>query len=1224
MRQPVPARARAALEQPRAAAQQQEQHRVPAGTADAVSRRDRARRSFVVRIIVAAVALISWLGPVQVSWQTARQSAATIAQHGAASEGRDSPFTSWRITGRLLVRWGMQQAQAGAITDPTAPIRFTPTLTQTTGQGGGVPVVNITTPNSSGLSYNLLRSLTVDGIGLILNNSLLGCGTLLGGNVTGNANLAASGPASTILTQVTGTDPIRINGTVEVFGAPASVIFAAPAGIYTQGAGFTNTPRVTLATGTPQFFNGNGANVPFDQATAVGFLVGSGRIQIDPAAGSTAGAGIEGTVGAINLIGQTVGVNAPLYAGNQINVIAGNQLVAPVATGTGRAGSDWQVSGTGANAAANSPSAQNGLAIDATAFGAMTAGQIKLISTAQGLGVRAAGDLAANTSNVNIDANGDVRVGNVYGQQNVGIASTGAVSTGGTFNALQDVSVTANGDVTLGGSAQAGRNLTLSSGGSVSGPGSLSATHAVSVSASNSVNLGGALNGATVAVTAQGQDGTGDITLGGSVSSPGTIALNAARDTTVNGSVVSGSDLNLSTQRNLTVHGVVGSTSGKVALTGVTGSVTTTGSVISPGSLTVQAGTDANLGGQVLASGPASVTAQAGSITTSGKVATNGDLALVAAQSVTVGGQAQSAGKTTITASAGSASIDGTLSSGGDATVRAGTDVSVAGALATNGNATVAAAKSVTLTGQAVTGGNLSATAGQTLNVGQLTYVGGDAMLRGASVTVGASGSQANTIHGTLDAAATQGLTLTGSNNAGTIKLAGGTVVNQGATVAAGTSTVSGGAVTNTGTLAGSQVNLSASDLVNRGTIGGQTVNVIATNRFDNAGGLTVGTQALNVTTGALSGNQGGTLFAGDLTGRSPKTGDLTVTVTGSNGSFNNAGGQLLAGNNLTVNTPNQAFDPSGGGTGTLNANGTLTLSAQSISNTGTWNVAGNNVVLNATQGIANSGTIQKAGDLSLSTGGTLANSGQIVGGSNVALSAGTLTNTGTIHADGNLALSGNVRNAGTAEALGNIAVTGSNYDNQGGKTQANGDIRFDLGGTLNNVGSVIGANGNVHIAAQSVINDRTAPVDAGSSVSKVVNDALLNSTIIGSYAPWVYGGSCDSCSAFVAGAPVNATIGDLMRNPDGSIPLVTGSIPAYVGGGDNGASLTYVDAWHLGATPGSGYQSRSLALPTVDRTIVRQADGTAGQIASGGRWTLPRLRFPIRAASSRRARMSH
>ncbi|MGA4438279.1 filamentous hemagglutinin N-terminal domain-containing protein, partial [Ralstonia nicotianae] len=346
MRQPVTARARAALEQPCAIAQQ---HCDRAGTADTASRHDRARRSFVARSIAAAVALISWLGPVQVSWQVARQSAATIALHGTTV---DSPFTSWRTTGRLLVRWGLRQAQAGAITDPTAPIRFTPTLTQTTGQGGGVPVINVTTPNASGLSYNLLRSLTVDGIGLILNNSLAGGGTLLGGNVGGNANLATSGPASTILTQVTGTDPIRINGTVEVFGTPASVIFSAPAGIYTQGAGFTNTPRVTLSSGTPQFLNGSGANVSFDQATAVGFLVNSGRIQIDPAAGSTAGAGIEGTVGAINLIGQTVGVNAPLYAGNQINVIAGNQQVAPVATGTGRAGSDWQVSGAGANAAA--------------------------------------------------------------------------------------------------------------------------------------------------------------------------------------------------------------------------------------------------------------------------------------------------------------------------------------------------------------------------------------------------------------------------------------------------------------------------------------------------------------------------------------------------------------------------------------------------------------------------------------------------------------------------------------------------------------------------------------------------------------------------------------------------------------------------------------------------------------------------------------------------------
>ncbi|MGT2431664.1 hypothetical protein ACU4HD_28830 [Cupriavidus basilensis] len=78
----------------------------------------------------------------------------------------------------------------------------------------------------------------------------------------------------------------------------------------------------------------------------------------------------------------------------------------------------------------------------------------------------------------------------------------------------------------------------------------------------------------------------------------------------------------------------------------------------------------------------------------------------------------------------------------------------------------------------------------------------------------------------------------------------------------------------------------------------------------------------------------------------------------------------------------NQVFDPSAATTGSLNANGTLTLAALAINNTGTWSVQGGKAILNASQGITNSGTIQKAGELSLATGGTLTNSGQIVGGS--------------------------------------------------------------------------------------------------------------------------------------------------------------------------------------------------------------------------------------------------
>lgn len=1365
MRQPVSARARAALEQPRAIGQQQEhqeQHCDHAGTVDTVSRHDRARRSLVARSIAAAVALISWLGPVQVSWQAARQSAATMALHGATA---DSPFTSWLTTGRLLVRWSLREAQAGAITDPTAPIRFTPTLTQTTGQGGGVPVVNVTTPNPSGLSYNLLRSLTVDGIGLILNNSLAGGGTLLGGNVGGNANLATSGPASTILTQVMGTDPIRINGTVEVFGTPAGVIFAAPAGIYTQGAGFTNTPRVTLSTGTPQFLNGSGANVPFDQASAVGFLVNSGRIQIDPAAGSTAGAGIEGTVGAINLIGQTVGVNAPLFAGNQINVIAGNQQVAPVATGTGRAGSDWQVTGTGANAAANSASAQNGLAIDATAFGAMTAGQIKLISTAQGLGVRAAGDLAANTGNVNIDANGDVSVGNVYGQQAVGIATTGAVTTSGAVRAQQDVTIGAGGDLTIGGAAQAGNNLTLTAGGKVAGAGTLTASKAIDVQAGGSIDVSGNVNANRIAMQAAGRDGLGDIRLGGNVGAPGTITLNAARDTTIAGSVVSDSDLNLATQRNLSVGGVVGSTKGNVSLTARTGALTTQGAVITPGNLVVSSGTDTSLGGQVSAAGTATVNA-GGNLSTAGQIGSNGVLTLTAGQNLTVGGQVGSGADAKLQAGS-NVTVNGALTSTGDTSVTAGQSIALAGDVAAGGNATLDASQTVTgpgnlsaaqsakvtsgsidlggqvkgkqvaltangsgnlgdvrlggavsapgsvtisatrdatlgsnaiaggdltatagrhltvngsaastggnvnlsaqagqlastgsivayqgdvnatagqdlnvggsvyagrnaalaarggnatvsgnltslgkasigagqnttLSGQLKTGGDLQASAAGALSVAQLNYVGGSATLRGNDITVGSPAGQSNAVQGTLDAVASRGLTLAGNSTANALNLGGATITNQGSTLAAQQATVNGGTVTNAGTLAANHLAVNATDMVNRGTVAGQAVSLNAARTLDNAGGLVVGAQTLNVTAGALTGNRGGTFFGGDLTGKSPTTGDLSFTVTGGAGSFNNAGGQILAGNNLTLNTPNQAFDPSAATAGTLNANNTLTLSVQSINNTSTWNVQGSSVAINAAQGIFNSGTIQKAGNLSLSTGGTLANSGQIVGGSNVALSAGTLTNTGTIHADGNLALAGNIRNAGNVEALGGIAVTGSDYDNRGGKTQANGDIKFDIGGTLNNVGSVIGANGNVHIAAQNVINDRTAPVDAGSSVSKVVNDALLNSTVIGSYTPLIPSSSCDSCSAFSpARVPVNATIGDLVHNPDGTTSLYLGSVGVP---SENGTG--YEDHWYIGSNGqafGPNSTRENVPLPTVDRTIVRQADGTAGQITAGG-----------------------
>jgi filamentous hemagglutinin len=1382
MRQPVSASARAALALPRAVAQHEEQG-VPASADAIVSRYDSARHSVLVRVLAAVVAVITWCGPVQISWQAARQSATTIAAHGTSSPDLlAEQHASWVTTGRVLLRWGMQQAEAAPITDPTAPIRFTPTLTQTTGQGGGVPVIQITTPNQAGLSLNLLRSLTVDPIGLVLNNSLVGGGTFLGGNVAGNPNLATFGPASTILTQVTGTDPIRINGTVEVFGSPASVIFTAPNGIFTQGAGFTNTPKVTLTTGTPQFLNGSGASVAFDQATAVGFLVNSGRIQIDPTAGSTAGAGIEGTVGAINLIGQTVGVNAPLYAGNQINVIAGNQSAIPVSAGTGRAGSDWQVSSTGANTVANSPTAQNGLAIDATAFGAMTAGQIKFISTAQGLGVRAAGDLAANTSNVNIDANGNVNVGNVYGQQNVGITSTGAVSTAGTVKAQQDVSVSTTGDINVGGTAQAGNNLALNAGGSLTGAGNLAAGQALAATAGNSVNLSGSLNAANLAVTAQGKDGTGDIALGGNVSSPNTITLTAARDLSTAGQVTTNGDLQATAGRDISIAGaakssgaavlnaarnigitnagsvtagttttatagqnlnVAGSiasqgnlqltaTNGAITATGTlasngtvtanaggaTGDIALSGTVSSPGAVTLSAARNATVGGQLAtggnlqvtagqdaavtgatqstgattlsgtrdvsvagtgsvtsgttlsatagrnvdvsggtaSGGDTTLTATSGTLSTSGAVLSSGNVTAngqagttlggtvyaaqgVSAQSsagttsatgtviahtgnialtgtnVAVSGSTQSGTDTTLNATQGNASVDGQVVAMGKLTATASQDITGQGSTASVGDTTLTAGRNIALSGNSQAAGNLTATAVNNAAIAALPVVGGNATVSGANVSLGSAGKTSQ-VNGTLSATGTQGVNTAGMINTASANLTGGNVTNAGTVTASNTLTATGTTITNTGTLGGATTTVHGTDVVNSGLIGGQTVSVTADNTLNNRNGTLLGTQALNISTNALTSNQNGVIFAGSPSGATTG-GDLSTTVKGGNGSFNNAGGQILAANNATLNLQNQTVD--GSALGTINAGNQLTYNVGALANTGAWTVGGKSATINAASGIRNTGSIQNAGDLTLSTPGAVSNSGQIIAGNNLTVVGSTISNAAgaTLHADNDLSVTGATTNRGTVEALNDVKIAGAGYDNAGALTQANRDVNVNVSGTVLNQGGTIGAKRDVNITASQVVNDATAPTGAGTTVvtGQEVNPTYLSQIVIGQkqvMLPVPGAGSADGGPVFGPYLfPV--TIGDLKPNANGVISAYQG-VENYTpsgGGGDNGPQTQQLNLWHFltpdtTSFPSANYQPAAgtptpfITLPTVTRTETTTQDGVAGIIQAG------------------------
>jgi len=850
---------------------------------------DRGRRSIAARAVAACIATTMWLGPMSITLQQSKQAAGVL---GAGATPVDGLATHVGAVRQGLLGWAMSrlpvvlsfgptEALAAPIADPTAPIRFTPTISTTTGPGapaGGVPVVGITTPNAQGVSLNQYRSFVVDPIGLILNNSTTGGGAFLGGQVAANANLAASGPARLIVNQVTSSAPAQINGMVEVFGTQAGVVIAAPGGVYTNGAGFTNTSQVTLTTGTPQWLSASGAATSFDAAATAGFLVEGGRIQIGNPTPGSASTGIEGSVGNINLIAESIGVDAALNAGRQINLVAGRQLVKPDGDG-------FTTVPTGANNATTNTTAANGLAIDATAFGAMNAGQIRIVSTAAGVGVRSDGNLAASSGNLTIDSAGNLKIGSSYAKQAVNLNAAGTLEASGNGSGEAGFTVNASGDVTLGGTLESGSTLAgLSSAGAIKGAGGVKAQQAVALDAATNVDIGGAVSGATIVVKAAGQDGQGDIRLGGDVTSPGTIALQAARDTVIDGSAVSAGDLNLASQRNLTIHGAAGSTTGNVSLTGVDGSVTTTGNVVSPGTLNVNAGTDVSLGGQVISTGKLDVTAQTGSITTSGQIGSNASIALQAAQDVTVGGQAQSAGDTTITATRGHVAVNGALTSDGNTTITAGGNAAVSGSLSSGGNASVSAetgsatisgsltsignasisaAQDATLSGSTMVGGNLGVSAGRTLQVGDLTWIGKDATLRGGDVTIGAPAGKQNAVNGTLDAAATRSLSLTGDTTATNVALNGATISNTGGTVAVQQLQVSGGSVTNTGTLAGNAATLNVANLTNRGVLGGQNVSVTVANAFDNAAGLLSGAQTLTVSTGALVNNQGGTLFAG-------------------------------------------------------------------------------------------------------------------------------------------------------------------------------------------------------------------------------------------------------------------------------------------------------------------------------------------------------------------------
>ncbi|MFK0379911.1 filamentous hemagglutinin N-terminal domain-containing protein [Pandoraea sp. NPDC090278] len=1033
------------------------------------------------RAVAACVALTLLVSPISVTFEISQSAARELAVNTAGKAGFDeTALTVMRSLASLRVHVGMQTASAAPITDPTAPVVFAPKITTS---GNGIPVVNITAPNAAGISLNQYQSFNVDAAGLILNNSLLNGTSLNGGAIAANPNLSGR-TASTIVNQVTssgGAYATALNGPLEVFGAPATVIIANPNGISVRGAGFTNTIGVTLTTGTPQFLSGPGGTpTDFANANALGYNVNSGHIQLEGNAGMNGpGSGIEGTVGAIDLIGQTVGINAPLYAGTRINVITGNQQVLTGAVdGTGTRYI------TSANGAANTAQAiqsatgnAQAFAIDATRFGAMTAGQIQVIGTTAGLGVRMAGDLASTTGDLTLSSGGDLTVANHAAQQQVQMTSAGNVALSGTGLGETGYRLTATGDVTSAGSLQSGKAMDVQAGGNLTlanlqsnGDAALSATKALAL---KEAQIGGNLSLSTH------DNALGDIRLTGPVTVGGTLVANAARGLVVtdstgangNVSIVTGGDFQIAQGARLTGHSAVSTQSGgdtRIDGTLASGAqldmtsnrrLDVQGDVASSGTARLSAGETLNVDGTLL--GQADATLRAGSdITGKGKLAFGTDATLRAGRDISLTGallagaldaeaangislaDVQSTGVAALralgNAGGGDIALQGKVSfygaaaltaardilvngttAGADAvTLNASRDVNVAGSLQTAGTAnplTITAGNAVTVPGTIQASADLKATAGTTLDVaGTATAAGDVALQSGGDMRV--TGNVSGQRTGKLDAG-------------GNLDIGGG------AHFLGDTWLTSGANATLSGKLQTANLVVTSRNVVTLGDVQtGGTLDVLARG-LDGSGDIRVagplasfGVATLNAardvvitSTGKIEANDKLVVTAqrdAQLDGGVTAVGDVAITATS---------GNLTTTANLSTNSQLA-----------LTAGQTVTLGAPQTSAIGNATVtAGQDIVLSgALVGLA--GVLQAGRDL-------------------VGTGASAFTNTATLGANRNVNLSGVLQGNGVSVTAGNSATVSSVTSNGLFSVSANGNAG---GGdvVVNGESSVVGA----------------------------------------------------------------------------------------------------------------------------------------------------------------------
>lgn len=894
--------------------------------------------------------------------------------------------------------------------------------TQMDKAANGVPVVNIATPNQSGISHNKYNDYNVGKEGLILNNATGQLNqTQLGGIIQNNPNLKAGQEAKGIINEVTGTNRSNLQGYTEVAGKAANVIVANPYGITCNGCGFINTPNVTLTTGKP-------------------VLDASGKLQsLDVTKGAVTieGAGLNGSQSdAVSIISRATEINAQLHAKDL-------RLV----TGANRVAADGSVSALKGEGEAPK------VAVDTGALGGMYANRIRLVSSEAGVGVNL-GNLNARQGDIALNSAGKVVLKNSLASGSTTV-SAADVTLRGDHKAGGSLTVSGQSALTLDQARiAADENLQLTTGGTLTQNGG-------AFTAANDATLAAK----SVIQSADAQAGAGRH-----------LAVNGAENAVLNGAVVAGQQLSVQAGE-LVQRGNLSASA--IALSGQTLTQESSSTTNASGNITLTTSGHSRLNGSNVAG--RSLAVSAGSLTHQGTLAAAADTRITTgtfSNTGTVQGSSLTVSGTDITSS-------GTLNSASTLDIRA-RNVTLSGDTGAKGKTTVIASGNLNNSGSLISDDALTLNAAQIVNSGTLsgarglttsaqtftaseksvTHSDGDLLLNNTGTTLAGetSAGGAITLHGnslnTTATAQTQGNSISvdvlnakleGTQAAkGSLILKADNSLNHAGKSSASGLKVETGHLSNSGTLTASSLAIDSPDVINSGLIHAETTLSLVTRLLDNrSSGVLYSPAALSLSLAELKN-------AGIITS------DAALSLSGS--TLTNGG--ELSGASLLVDY--DSLNNSAGGL--LLAHGANRITAQSVSSVGS--IVGNTLTLNADR-LESAGLLQGDSALSLTAGmlDLLAGSRTLTGGA-LSLSGTALTTAGQLQGE-NVSLRGrDWTNRGSSLATGSLDASTIGTLSNTGELMSQGDITLNAINTVNN-GSLLSA-GDLLLTGNTLRNNGT------------------------------------------------------------------------------------------------------------------------------------------------------